>query len=111
MHSLRDDGSGESADLQLPVLGLYADLESGCGSVRLPDEFNACSGAVQVEVLDSWLAALAQCRVTALERLYHQLNDGQPELSRPERLARFRSTCEAMDIELPADFVAPEPAR
>lgn len=109
MHSLRDDGGGESPDLQLPVLGLYADLEAGQGSVRLSDEFNACSSACQIEVLDDWLAALEQCRLHALQRLYHQLCAGQPGLSPRERLARFRATIEAMGVELPAGFEVPEP--
>lgn len=110
-HSLRDDGSGESPDLQLPVLGLYADLEAGRGSVRLADEFDACSGALQIEVLDDWLAALGECRLRALHRLYHQLSAGQPGASRAERLLRLRSTCEAMGVELPAGFEVPEPTR
>ncbi len=111
MYSLRDDGSGESPDLQLPVQGLYADLEAGRGSVRLSDDFARCSNAVQVEVLDDWLAALEQCRLGALQRLYHQLCAGHPELSRPERLARLRATCEAMGVTLPADFDAADPPR
>jgi hypothetical protein len=104
MRSLREDDSGESSDLQLPVQGLYADLEAGRGSVRLSDEFDACSGALQIEVLDDWLAALATCRLRALQRLYDQLCAGAPDMSPSERVMRFRSTCEAMGIKLPADF-------
>jgi hypothetical protein len=111
MHSLREDVEPESGDLQLPMQGLYADLEAGRGSVRLSDEFEACSGALQIEILDAWLAGLMTCRRRALQRLYDQLCGGLSELSRPERLLRFRSTCEAMGIELPADFEASEPGR
>ena len=111
MRALREDGIAEPSDLQLPVQGLYADLETGRGSVRLSDEFEASSSALQIEVLDDWLAALASCRLRALQRLYHELCAGQPDMSSSERLTRFHATCEAMGIELPAHFELPEPRR
>jgi len=108
MRSLRQDGSNEPSDLQLPVQGLYADFEAGRGSVRLSDEFEACSSALQIELLDQWLAALASCRRRALQRLYRELCAGQAELGPAERSRRFQATCDALGIELPADF-EPEP--
>jgi hypothetical protein len=107
MRWLREDDSAESSALQLPVQGLYADLEAGVGSVRLSDEFTACSNALQIEVLDDWLAALAGYRLRALQRLYHELCTGLPDMSPSEKLARFHATCEAMGIQVPADFDVP----
>ncbi len=96
----------ESAAFHLPLLGLYADLEAGCGSVRLPDEFAACSPAIQVEILGDWMRALAQLRRQALLQLYRTLCDGMPQLGPGEKLARFRSTCDALGIEVPPDFAS-----
>lgn len=99
----------ESTEFQLPLLGLYADLELGRGSVRLPDEFAACSSAVQIEVLDDWMAALAVLRQQALRQLYQQIVGGLAGIDPADRMARFRQTCDALGITVPADFKPTEP--
>lgn len=48
--------AGES--FQLPMLGLYADLETGAASVSLPDHFQTLAPAVRCQVLSSWLQDL-----------------------------------------------------
>jgi len=103
-HGKDSDEERESAEFQLPLLGLYADLELGCGSVHLPDEFNACSSALRIEVINDWLRGLEECRQRALVQLYQQLAVGRDELSPPERLLRFRATCVSLGIDVPADF-------
>jgi hypothetical protein len=98
------DGEIEAAELQLPMLGLYADLELGRGSVSLPDDFTACSCAVQIEVITDWQRALAKYREHALVQMYLALSASQPELDPGQRLERFRSTCDTLGIEVPADI-------
>jgi hypothetical protein len=100
------DDETEAAGLQLPMLGLYADLELGRGSVCLPDDFAACSCAVQIEVIADWQRALAKYRERALVQMYLALSAAQPELGAGQRMERFRSTCESLGIEVPADFAA-----
>lgn len=106
----RDDES-ESVEFQLPLLGLYADLELGRGSVRLPDEFTACSSAVQIEVLDHWIAALAASRDAVLATLYRELVGTLADLEPAERLTRFRLTCATLGIRVPDDFSPPADPR
>lgn len=54
------DASLAAADesFQLPMLGLYADLETGAASVSLPDHFQTLAPAVRCQVLSSWLQDL-----------------------------------------------------
>jgi hypothetical protein len=101
----------ESNEFQLPVLGLFADFEMGRGSVRLTDEFQRCSNAVQLEILSDWQAALAQCTREALDRLHAELRAVNPHLGAAEQLALLRATCQALGIGMPAGWpAAPPPA-
>ncbi len=61
------DEDVDSAEFQLPLLGLYADLELGRGSVSLPDEFTQAPASVQLALIDDWQRGLAQLRL----RLQH----------------------------------------
>jgi hypothetical protein len=105
-----DDGTSEPDELQLPVLGLYADLEMGRGSVLLPDEFLHCSSLVQLEIIGQWQHALARYQRQALQQLQQDLATAWPELGAAELHALLRSTCESLRIEVPADL-AGTPAR
>jgi hypothetical protein len=60
-------------ELQLPLPGLFADLELGRGSVRLPDEFLHCSGPLQLQIIDDWQQALSRYRCNALRLLQERL--------------------------------------
>ena len=58
------DASQTAADesFHLPMLGLYADLEAGEGSVSLPDSFLAADPALRWRMLSGWLQGLNQAR-------------------------------------------------
>ena len=65
-------GAGVAAvdeELQLPFLGLYADMELGRGAVLLPDEFLQCSGLLQLQVIDQWQRSLSCYGRNALRKL------------------------------------------
>jgi len=57
-----DDDDPDEAPFHLPMLGLYADLEAGSGSVQLPDEFFRLSPALRQRILDDWLRGLQALR-------------------------------------------------
>jgi hypothetical protein len=57
-----DPRSGGDESLHLPVLGLYADMAAGCGSVCVPDVFQSIPTALQAGILDDWLRGLTEIR-------------------------------------------------
>jgi hypothetical protein len=97
----------EDDTLQLPLLGLYGDLEAGQGSVQLPDEFKACSPAVQLELLRDWQRGLNKVRDLAMKQLFIELLRGRDGLPPAQQLALFHTTCTSLGLEVPADFAAP----
>jgi hypothetical protein len=100
-HSRRHD---DPAAFPLPVGGLFADLEMGIGTVRLPDDFHAASSAVQIEVIADWQRAFDELRQRALARLYRDLAGALGDLTDEEKLERFRITCKSLDIACPDDM-------
>lgn len=75
------DASLAAADesFQLPMLGLYADLETGAASVSLPDHFQTLAPAVRCQVLSSWLRDL--------RRAHDELLRQHPDVARACRQA------------------------
>ena len=94
----------DSGPFHLPVQGLYADLDMGLGSVRLPDEFSDIPPSLQAEVLQDWMHALEQLRRRALTQIYRDMSARCKNLSPAERVAAFRSSCEQAGLEVPADL-------
>jgi hypothetical protein len=99
-------GTSDANEFQLPVAGLFADLELGSASIRLPDEFLRSPGLVQLRVLDGWQRAMLRYRRAALQRFADDLARGAPSLDGAGRDALLRSTCEALNIDVPGDFAA-----
>lgn len=96
-------GTGDADEFQLPMPGLYADLELGAASLRLPDEFLAQPGLTQLRVLGEWQRGLLRYRRAALERLQAELVQHTPELGEHERRALMQHTCKSLHIEWPED--------
>ena len=99
-------GTSDPDEFQLPVPGLFADLELGRGSVLLSDEFLHCPSLVKLQLLRDWQRSLARYRNDAMTQFAHELTGGSPGLAPGERLALLRSTCENLRIEVPAGFDA-----
>jgi hypothetical protein len=90
-------------EFQLPISGLYADLELGTASLRLPDEFSQCSGLVQLKLLGQWQRALLRYRHAALRRFAQELSSGTPGMDEAQRDTLLRRTCESLRIDLPGE--------
>lgn len=99
-------GTCDPDEFQLPMTGLYADLEVGAGSLRLPEDFLEQSALAQLKVLGDWQRALTRYRRSALRQLARELASGAPELRTPERGRLLRTTCESLRIDLPSDFAS-----
>ena len=99
-------GTSDPDEFQLPLPGLYGDLELGRGSVQLDDEFLHCPSLVKLQLLRDWQRCLAGYRRQALAQFAHEITGGLPQLAPGERLALLRSTCANLRIELPSNFDA-----
>ncbi len=97
-------GTCDADEFQLPVGGLFADLELGRGSVQLPDDFKHSASLSKLLVLRDWQRAMQRYRHEALCQFERELCNGQPQLPDAERVALLRSTCDALRIELPDEF-------
>jgi hypothetical protein len=102
----RRQGTSDADEFQLPLAGLFADVELGRGSVHLPDEFQHSGSLAKLQILRDWQSALLRYRHEAMRQFAHELSSGRPEMGAGERSALLRSTCASLHIELPADFAA-----
>jgi hypothetical protein len=99
-------GTSDPDEFQLPLPGLFADLELGRGSMLLGDDFLQCSSLVKLQVLRDWQKSLASYRHQAMQQFAQELTGGSPGLAADERMALIRSTCESLRIEVPSGFDA-----
>lgn len=97
-------GTRDSDEFQLPLPGLYADLELGASSLRVPKECLDAPSLVQLQVLAGWQRDLDCWRDAALQRLACEMTQDSDAASRVERIAMLRRTCAALHIEVPDDF-------
>lgn len=102
-------GTTDPDEFQLPLAGLYADLEIGSGSVRLPDDFVNSPALVQLKVIGQWQHSLARYRQQALRRFAQELSRGAPEMDDAGRMDLLRKTCSSLRIDLHGDFARPIP--
>jgi hypothetical protein len=97
----RAEACGDEGALQLPLLGLYADLELGIGSVGLPDEFGAVDPGRRLLILRDWARGLEQARARALQDLMAAIDRDAPAEAPAARRARFAQACAALGIARP----------
>lgn len=90
----------------LPMYGLFADLEAGRGLVRLADDFENASPAIQLEVLAGWRRDLTERWKLTLVKLFNDVSKAMPGVARETRIRRFRATCASLEIECPDDLDA-----
>jgi hypothetical protein len=97
-------GTSDAEEFQLPMSGLFADLELGRGCVQLPDSFHASCSLVKLQVLRDWQHSLACIRRDAIRQFADELASGRPEMDAAQRHALVRTTCASLRIELPAEL-------
>ncbi len=102
----RSGGTCDPDEFQLPVPGLFADIELGRGSMQLPDDFKLGASLAKLLILRDWQRALLRYRHEALQQFERELGGGQPHLNGADRLGLLRSTCDALRIDLPSEFGA-----
>ena len=99
-------GTSDPDEFQMPLPGLFADLELGRGSVLLCDDFQHSPSLVKLQLLRDWQRSLARYRQEAMTQFARELTGSAPGVPSGERLALVKSTCEALRIDLPTGFGA-----
>jgi hypothetical protein len=99
-------GTSDADEFQMPLPGLYADLELGRGSLRLEQDFLDCPSLVKLELIRDWQRSLARYRQDALTQFAAELTGGAAGLEANERLDLFRSTCRTLRLDVPSGFDA-----
>jgi len=94
----------DDATFALPMYGLFADVESGHGFVRLSEEFECASSAIQLEILAGWRRDLNARWKATLVKLFNDVSKAMPGVSLEVRVKRFRATCISLEIECPDDL-------
>ncbi len=97
--SLGDDGA-----FHVPIPGLYADLDSGSGSVALTDAFAEASPRVRIDVLQHWIRALNDQRDAAFVEMFRDFAQPLHGMTIVEQIERFRSSCARQGRACPANL-------
>lgn len=99
-------GTSDPDEFQIPLPGLFADLELGRGSLMLCDDFQHSPSLVKLQLLRDWQRSLLHYRQQAMTEFARELTGGAPGLPARERMALVKSTCEALRIDVPTGFGA-----
>jgi acyl-CoA reductase-like NAD-dependent aldehyde dehydrogenase len=93
---------GDSEAFQMPVPGLFADVDDGAASVALPDEFLDLPGETRARILQQWGRAISAHENAALVEMFHEFAAPLSGISIVEQIDRFRNHCGHLKIACPA---------
>lgn len=94
----------DDSHLQLPVQGLFADLDAAAGSIALTDDFLRLPASVRAEVLQHWVRGLEQRRQQAIVQMFREMTVPLADLSIVEQVENFRHACTQLGIDCPNDL-------
>jgi hypothetical protein len=94
----------EESAFQMPMPGLFADLEAGSASVALTDEFLEQPAEVRVSILQQWLRAFATHKDAALVAMFRDFAEDLPDATIVRQIEHFRQHCNVHGLACPTDF-------
>jgi hypothetical protein len=92
----------DSEAFQLPMPGLFADIDDGAASVALPDEFLDLPGETRARILQQWGRAMSTHENAALVEMFHEFVAPLGSVSIVHQIERFRQHCNHLKITCPA---------
>lgn len=99
------DRPQQEEEFQLPLSGLYADVDAGRGSIRFDDSFDDCDVVNQLRIVQDWQRDLADIGARVLARLFRTRFATLP-VSRDEQVARFTRYCARLGLDCPSELAA-----
>ena len=94
----------EDSDFQLPMPGLFGDVDSGTASVAMTDDFLELSPRTRIGMLNQWIRGFAAQRDASLVQMFRGLAVGWQERSIVQQVERFRQICASEGIACPSEF-------
>ncbi|MDQ6628300.1 MAG: hypothetical protein M3Z29_07615 [Pseudomonadota bacterium] len=94
----------EDATFQLPLPGLFADLDAGSASIALPDEFMELPAGTRLGILQQWLRGLAGHKDAALVAMFRDFNRDRPGHTIVRQIEHFREHCSRRGVACPGDL-------
>jgi hypothetical protein len=94
----------ENETFQLPIPGLFADLDDGEASVALPDEFLLLPGETRARILQQWARAMSVHEQAAVVEMFHEFTAPLRGISIVQQIERFRQHCDHRKIACPANL-------
>jgi len=91
----------DSEAFQLPIPGLFADMDVGAASVALPDEFLELPCEVRARILQQWGRAMSSHENAALVEMFHEFAAPLRGVSIVQQIERFRQHCNHLKIHCP----------
>jgi hypothetical protein len=91
----------DSEAFQLPIPGLFADVEVGAASVALPDEFLSLPSETRVRILQQWGQAMSSHENAVLVQMFREFAAPLPGISIVQQIERFRQHCNHLKICCP----------
>jgi hypothetical protein len=92
----------DSQAFQMPIPGLFADVDDGAASVALPDEFLDLPGETRARILQQWGRAMSAHENAALVEMFHEFAAPLSAISIIRQIERFRQHCDHLNIACPA---------
>lgn len=93
----------ESA-FQLPIPGLFADLDAGSASVALTDGFLDVPAEIRANILQQWLRAFTAQRDATLVEMFRAFARSLLGATIVQQIESFRQHCSAQGLACPTDF-------
>lgn len=93
----------ESA-FQVPMPGLFADVDAGAASVALTDEFLELPAEIRVSILQQWLRGCTAQRDAALVEMFREFADSVSRSTIIQQIESFRQHCGVHGVACPTDF-------
>lgn len=94
----------EDSAFQIPMPGLFADLDAGSASVALTDEFLELPAEIRVSILQQWLRGFTTHKDTALVAMFREFAEDLPDHTIVRQIEHFRQHCSVQGVACPTDF-------
>ncbi len=100
----RFDAFHEESSFQLPMPGLFGDVDSGDASVGMGDDFLDLPPDTRARMIQHWMQQLRALKDAAVVEMFRSSRSARRGTTIIEQLGLFREECRGDGITVPADL-------